>query len=171
MAVNTITYANKVNLNENSGIAEINKVTDANMNEIKSVVNNNATELSNLQPVLLWTNSSPTSSFAAQTITLDTSMANFDCYEIICKNSVGTSGDDDNRTMSSGLLLKGNGTRLSFSYAGSGGVNTRSRAVSYSTDTTLSFATAYSAAGTTAWVQNNSLLVPLYVIGYKTGLF
>lgn len=169
MAVNTITYANKVNLNENSGIAEINKITDANMNEIKSVVNNNATQLSNLQGSILWTNPNPSSSFAAQTITLSSS--EYDCYEIICKNSVGTSGDDDSRIISSGLLLKGNGTRLSFSYAGSGGVNTRSRAVSYSTDTTLSFATAYSATGTTAWVQNNNLIVPIYVIGYKTGLF
>lgn len=34
-----ITYADKVALNENSSIAEINKVTAENMNEIKTVVN------------------------------------------------------------------------------------------------------------------------------------
>ena len=42
MAVQTITYQNKVALNENPSIADINKVTDDDMNEIKDVVNNNA---------------------------------------------------------------------------------------------------------------------------------
>lgn len=41
-----ITYDDKVALNENPSVAEINKVTDDNMNEIKSVVNNNASETS-----------------------------------------------------------------------------------------------------------------------------
>ena len=46
MAVQTIGYQNKVALNTNPEIADINKVTDNDMNEIKSVVNNNATETS-----------------------------------------------------------------------------------------------------------------------------
>lgn len=46
MAISTITYANKVALNENQDIADINKVKADDMNEIKSVVNNNATETS-----------------------------------------------------------------------------------------------------------------------------
>ena len=46
MAVQTITYDNKVALNENPSVADINKVTDDDMNEIKSVVNNNASETS-----------------------------------------------------------------------------------------------------------------------------
>lgn len=36
-----LTYANKVAINENAEIPDINKVTDSNMNEIKAVVNNN----------------------------------------------------------------------------------------------------------------------------------
>lgn len=44
MAVQTITYTDKVALNENPNVADINKVTDDDMNEIKSVVNNNANE-------------------------------------------------------------------------------------------------------------------------------
>lgn len=36
-----ITYANKVAINENAEIPDINKVTDSDMNEIKAVVNNN----------------------------------------------------------------------------------------------------------------------------------
>lgn len=46
MAVSTITYTNKVALNENASVADINKVKAEDMNEIKSVVNNNASETS-----------------------------------------------------------------------------------------------------------------------------
>ena len=45
MAVETINYANKSYINQNSGVADTNKVNDTDMNEIKSVVNNNALEL------------------------------------------------------------------------------------------------------------------------------
>lgn len=48
MAISNINYDTKVALYENSGIADINKVKADDMNEIKSVVNNNATELTNL---------------------------------------------------------------------------------------------------------------------------
>ena len=47
MAVQTISYTDKVALNENSSIADINKIKDDDMNEIKNVVNNNATETGN----------------------------------------------------------------------------------------------------------------------------
>lgn len=47
MAVQTITYGNKQYLNQNANIPATNKVQDTDMNEIKSVVNNNATETSN----------------------------------------------------------------------------------------------------------------------------
>lgn len=39
MALNKITYDNKVSLNPQPSIANVNKVSDADMNEIKSVVN------------------------------------------------------------------------------------------------------------------------------------
>lgn len=45
--MNEITYQNKVALNENPEIADINKVTDDDMNEIKSVVNGNSQISSN----------------------------------------------------------------------------------------------------------------------------
>ena len=48
MAVNTITYANKVTLNENPNIDAVNKCQASDMNEIKNVVNNNANELSQM---------------------------------------------------------------------------------------------------------------------------
>ena len=40
-----LTYANKVAINENAEISDINKVTDNDMNEIKNVVNNNDDDL------------------------------------------------------------------------------------------------------------------------------
>lgn len=48
MAVQTITYDDKQYLNQNSEIADVNKINDTDMNEIKTVVNNNATELTNV---------------------------------------------------------------------------------------------------------------------------
>jgi hypothetical protein len=42
MAIQKIEYQNKVSIESLPDVAEINKVTDQNMNEIKSVVNNNA---------------------------------------------------------------------------------------------------------------------------------
>lgn len=42
MAIQKIEYQNKVSIQDDPAVAEINKVTDSNMNEIKSVVNNNA---------------------------------------------------------------------------------------------------------------------------------
>lgn len=47
MAIQTITYSDKTALNSNSGVADANKVNATDMNEIKAVVNNNATELTN----------------------------------------------------------------------------------------------------------------------------
>lgn len=47
MAVQTITYGDKQYLNQNADIPATNKVQDTDMNEIKSVVNNNANETSN----------------------------------------------------------------------------------------------------------------------------
>ena len=46
MAIRNITYSNKVALNENPSVADINKGRAVDWNEIKAVVNNNATETS-----------------------------------------------------------------------------------------------------------------------------
>ncbi len=94
MAVQTITYDNKVALNTNPDIADINKVTDSDMNEIKSVANNNANNIGDLSTltttttssivgavneinstrlVSLWTNSAPTSAFGPQNVQLSSS--------------------------------------------------------------------------------------------------
>lgn len=65
MAIQNITYGDKTDLNTTS-VANINKVSASDLNEIKSVVNNNGTEVSNLQnystnEVVIgkWTNDKP----------------------------------------------------------------------------------------------------------------
>ncbi len=59
-----ITYENKVKINDNPNIPDINKVTDADMNEIKNVVNENYQEqqeikknIDELKPTILYENS------------------------------------------------------------------------------------------------------------------
>lgn len=56
MAINKIQYQNKVAIEDDPSVAEINKVTDTNMNEIKAVVNNNADyleeQIGNLETIL-----------------------------------------------------------------------------------------------------------------------
>lgn len=76
MAVQTITYDDKQYLNQNADIPATNKVQDADMNEIKSVVNNNANELINLQAVELF------SGTTADTVTLSDSAENYSYLEI-----------------------------------------------------------------------------------------
>ena len=48
MAIQKIEYQNKVSIQDDPAVPEINKVTDSNMNEIKSVVNNNADMLEDI---------------------------------------------------------------------------------------------------------------------------
>jgi hypothetical protein len=49
LAVQTITYDDKTYINQNADIPDINKCNDTDLNEIKAVVNNNATEVQNIE--------------------------------------------------------------------------------------------------------------------------
>lgn len=57
-----ITYADKVTLNENPNVADVNKVKASDMNEIKQVVNANDNEIANLKGKILYENPSGSSS-------------------------------------------------------------------------------------------------------------
>lgn len=48
MAIQTITFSDKQAIGTQPSVPDVNKITDDDMNEIKSVVNNNATELGNI---------------------------------------------------------------------------------------------------------------------------
>lgn len=160
-----ITYANKVALNENAEISDINKVTDNDMNEIKTVVNNNDDELITINAKLtditgqiLWTNSSPTSTFEAQTIILSSS--DYDFYEVYCSynNSTASSYVNAYKTIKGkGIIMDNQGY--------TSGASVR-RKIDYTNETHLLISSAYGGNST-----DNQYLIPLYVIGYKTGLF
>ncbi len=95
MAIRTITYDNKVALNENPDIADVNKVTDDDMNEIKSVVSNNANNIGDISDLETSVTSSIVGAINSNLIkkiyltkTSDQSITN-DYSKIIWQNSVG----------------------------------------------------------------------------------
>ena len=109
---------------------------------------------------LLWSNPSPTSSFAAQNINLSSS--DYDLLLVIFRPS-----KDDNR-VDNNIITKGSGGMMSYGvgYNSSGAV-TRSRALNYTSDTVLSAQVGYSATGTTGGTQNNDVCIPVAVYGIK----
>lgn len=109
----------------------------------------------NTEPKILWTNPNPNNSFAAQVLSIP-ELSNYDMYEIIFKQISSV-----NRQLNTGKIQVGAGFILCY-------VTTSNylRASSSASDTELGFEDAKQ-DGTV----NNNLCIPLYIIGYKTGLF
>ena len=147
----TIEYNDKVDLNTTS-VANINKVSANDLNEIKGVVNNNSVILQNTLGKSLWENPNPTASFSAQTITLSESLANYSCYEIIFRQNTTSS-----RYFSTGKIPVGYGTILN-AY----GTNYRATGTTVSGNT-ISFENANA--------SDNGYVIPVYVVGYKSGVY
>ena len=142
-------------------------INATNLNQLQTNVENAITEntnaingvSTNLGGTILWTNSNPTSNFGNQTITLNSD--DYDLYEIIYQQSTS-----NNRTLNSGKIKPLTGTILHYSTS----LNYY-RATSQTDKKSMSFDegnSCYSYAQATA---NNQIIIPLYVIGYKTGLF
>lgn len=165
MAVQTIAYGDKSYLNQNANIPATNKVQDTDMNEIKTVVNNNATETANntanivnITGQILWTNPNPSSAISAtQEITLSSS--DYDVLEVFYIQV--TNGN----LCYSSRFLKGNSTRMRIHTAD--GTNIY-RELTYNNNTSYTIKLPYS---DTTVGNINSLAIPTYIIGYKTGLF
>ena len=157
MAIQSISYSTKVDLNS-STVADINKVQASDMNEIKTVVNGNATELTNTRGFLLWENTNPQ---AISTTTLTLSSSDYDCYEILF-----TYGNSLTSTamLSTGKVKKGYGTTIQFVYY-SGGIQLRKRDVTYVSDTSITIGASDGSD------TNNNGMIPRYIIGYKLGIF
>lgn len=135
---------------------------------VKSYIDNLVNTLkTSLAGTILWQNDSPTNSFDAQTIVLNSS--DYDCFEIIYKRTAST-----NYIYNTGKIPKGLNVSLN-SLVGEENnsyLQMRYRLVDYINDTSLSVGdctgkTTNSNTNTT----NNSSTIPLYIIGYKTGLF
>ena len=107
--------------------------------------------------VVLWNNSNPTSSFAGQTVTLSETIENYNYYEVVFL--VATNEPRINRT---GKILKTYSTRLQ-----SSSTNIRYRNVEVPSGTSLQFGVGNLIAtyGTTS--TDNTMIIPLEIIGYK----
>jgi hypothetical protein len=165
MAVQTITYDDKSYLNQNSEIADVNKINDTDMNEIKSVVNNNATELSNIKLNILWSNPNPTNNFSAQSITLSSN--DYDYLIFVCRFQ---SGND----LVSQFTLKNYGAifGIGWDYNGGSGITYYSagyrRTFAYSSDTSYSASDCYVRySNSSSNTIVNNYIVPLFVYGGK----
>lgn len=113
--------------------------------------------------ILLWTNENPTSSMAANT-EINLSSSDYDILEIFFDANV----DDSNRILLSAKVIKGNSTKLVGSFYHSTGVVAVGREIRYTSDTKLTAMNCYYGMGSV--VTDNKRNVPLYIVGYKTGI-
>ena len=117
------------------------------------------TKVAGLQGKVLWTNSNVTNSFAGQTVTLSESLANYDSYEILYRQS--TVAD---RVMSTGILPVGHGCFMAFPLS-----LTQYRGTTETvTGNTITFLDGYHAQADGGWETDNTLVIPRTIIGYKT---
>ena len=136
-------------------------VTANNLNEMQNILNNNVTDGFQSNGTILWTNPNPTADFAEQTITLSSS--DYDVLEWYFRSDVAT-----NLTFCQ-KSIKGTGTQILYPSQASGS-RQWSRRVYISNNTQFLIGAGKKVDGTTS-TDENSMCVPLYVIGYKTGLF
>lgn len=153
MAVQNISYATKVDLNETE-VADINKVKAEDMNEIKGVVNNNGNEVEGLHGETVWANENVTAPFAAQTISLSKSLIGYAFYEIRFRQSTS-----NKRTMSTGKIPVGNGTILNLALGSSFFRPTETEV----TGNNITLEDCHTSSGT----DDNTMLIPSFVIAYK----
>lgn len=117
-----------------------------------------------LNGTILWTNPDPTSAFAGQEITLNSS--DYDVYEIVYT----AARSSDNRNYTSGKIRKGIRYNALFVATVQATPSMVARGMTDITATTMTFGNGY--AGTVSSMSSsNDVAVPLYVIGYKSGLF
>ena len=124
--------------------------------DILDLINENKSEIDNLKPKILWKNNNPTSNFTAQNVNLLDS--DWDFYEVI----YGSNTASDSRLMSV-KSIKGRGCKLNSKVDSN---NICDREIQYVSQEKLYINGAYVNNAT-----RNECLIPLYIIGYKTGLF
>lgn len=121
-------------------------------------------EVDNPNGKILWSNPNPTSNFIEQDITLNSD--DYDMLKFIYKSAAS------DIEMLTTECLKGNRPKLAQLYCGVNGIVCRDRDVSRKSDTVYHFHEGrYCATGSTGRTPDNQYIIPLYVIGYKTGLF
>lgn len=144
-------------------------INSTRLNYIEDGIYNNSVNIDLLKGTILWTNPSPTSDFTAQNITLSS-----DDYDVL---EFYYAFQPEKTQVFAEKTLKGSGVQLNTIINLSSGVEqangVRQRAVDYINDTTYSIADCLErgVAGTSVPIVRNDRIIPLYVVGYKTGLF
>lgn len=137
-------------------------VTATNLNAMQNILNNNVVNGFQANGTILWTNPSPASNFAEQTISLDSD--DYDILDFVWQTNIG-----ENRTAIT-RTLKGNGTQIDFF---STAVATRvwTRRTTYVSDVSYSIGNCWRMEYGQTSINENGYCIPLYVIGYKTNIF
>lgn len=99
-----ITYTNKVALNENADIPNVNKVTDDDMNEIKTVVNNNDDELTTIN-----TNLTNATTYSTDEIRVGTWINNKPIYRKVLTGTLPIGSGENVFTISNANIINFNG--------------------------------------------------------------
>ena len=150
---------NEINTNA-SDISTIN-TNIGDLTNLKTVDTTNiVNSINSLTGTILWTNLSPNNPISSAT-TITLSSSDYDMLEVFYLQATSSSGG----TLYSSRFLKGYSTRMRIHTTD--GVNVY-RTLTYSSDT------SYIIQTTTADSSVSSpqiLAIPLYIVGYKTGLF
>lgn len=131
-----------------------------NIDEISETINTINTNISNITGQILWTNPTPSSAISSAT-TITLSSSDYDMLEVFYLQATSSSGG----TLYTNRFLKGYSTRMRIHTVD--GVNVY-RTLTYSSATSYIIQTT-TADGTVTSPQ--ILAIPLYIVGYKTGLF
>lgn len=119
-------------------------------------------KISNITGKVLWTNPNPMSEFVSQTIKLSSS--DYDYLEFIFKSDY----NDSTKIIISSKAVKGYGVRTSYTSVTS--FRFWCRQINCNSETNYSVGDCVLITASSGTVSNTNL-IPLYVIGYKTGLF
>lgn len=172
--VNAVNEVNAKAVNNTSNIAtNTNDIAtiNGNMGNLSNLITDDKTSLVNaineidnkeigITGHILWTNPNPTNSFSPQNITL--SSGDYDELTIFYKKT-----NNENK-LDSIQIIKGYGTDLEHIDSGT----LFSRNVVYLSDTSYQFYDGkILLPGSSSPTNDNTRCVPIYIIGYKTGLF
>lgn len=163
-ALNTANTANGKADTNASNIGNLSNLITDDKTSIVNAINEIDTKELGITGNILWTNPNPRNSFSSQTINLSESLNNYDAFEIIYRNSTSNVKD-----FNTGIIPVGHGTTMS---ALGGGVYFYRNTNDAISGSTITFDKGEMvSAQTGAVTDDNSRIIPIYVIGYNTGLF
>lgn len=114
---------------------------------------------------VLWTNNSPTSQFASQTITLSDDYSNYDYIEVYFRCS--TSDDTEYREIIPKATLDKSSSLATFTIGNNANTATRARGIYADTTSSLNITSAYPLSGSSS---ANSYVIPTKIVGISVAL-